>query len=235
LYRYIFFGEIEPVKEKKIIFTFKLVGYGLIVHMLFSIVKVILKMANLIEFRTHPTVALINDTSSFYKLSIIFFISVIVAPMIEELSFRLMIKPYKSNSYLGFGFLVAFMFLLFTKIYEKTNFNTEVAFHILFVLIALGIAFSVKILLKKIDFDLNNFIESKLPLFIFISSFLFSLSHIYVVDSPKSFLLYIPILLPYFFIGYILSYARLSMGFFYAFLCHALNNLFFFAFNAVTP
>ena len=118
------------------------------------------------------------------------------------------------------------MFLLFSKVYEKIDYNSEITFDLLFIIIAFMVAFLLKKVFDKKEFDLSKFIERNLPAFIFITSVLFAIAHINVVDKTNSIHLYLVLLLPYFFIGYILSYARLSMGFFYAFLCHALNNLF---------
>jgi len=233
IYKFVFLGEYKAREEKKVSLTLKLVGLGFLVHFASAIIKMLLDRYDLIEPKSHPAAELIRTTTSVYKLSIVFLSSVIITPFIEELSFRFVLKPNQFNKFLGFGFLIAFIFLLFSKVYRVNFINSQVAFYLLFIAIGFGISFLMKILATKYHIDATSLITNHLAFLIFVTSALFGMIHFGVVSRPNSFWVYIPLLLPYATIGYLHAYARLSMGFFYAVLCHVLNNLVMYILNVI--
>jgi len=210
-----------------------LVGLGLLVHFVFAIVKTVLIKYDFIEANGHPTAVFVRTSSSLYKLSIVFLLSVIIYPLMEELSFRLILNTNRIKTYFGIGFLTTFLFLIFSRIDQKAPINSEVAYNLYFIIISLIIAVIIKIAAEKFNIDVRKGISKYLPFFIFFSSVLFAIAHFNVVSHPHHLILYIPILFPYAVMGYILSYARLSMGFFYCVLCHSINNFFMFMMNLI--
>lgn len=233
LFKFIVSGKYNRYKSNKFLLTFKLVFIGLLVHFAFAVVTTILKYFNLVDFHQHPTTRLIIQTDSVFILSMIFLLTIIVHPTIEELSFRLILKPNKSNSFLGIGFLLVFLTLIFSKLHEKISINNEVAFNSLFIVVGIVVALLIKYVTTRFTFPVNEYLKQNLTKLVFITSILFAISHFYVISEPHYLVLYIPLLLPYVIIGYILSYARLSLGFMYSILCHSLNNLFFYMINLV--
>jgi len=228
--KFILTGESQTYSGNKLRFVLKIFGYGLLIHLLFTIINVLLSKYGLIEFKTHPTTDLIQATNSPLKLLVIGFLSVFLHPLMEELSFRLMLKPKGYNSVIGIGCCIAFLILQFSQVYQLLPINQEVAFDLLFVVIT-GATAIMLIYYKSGKERVNSIIEKNKALFILIANVLFGLIHIYVVSEPNYSILYIVLLLPYVLVGYLKTYALLKLGFVYAVLCHSLNNLFFVTLN----
>lgn len=232
LTRFFLSGEYTRRQNHKLIDCLKLVLIGIGIHFLFSIIKVFLNLKGLVEVKRHPAAGIISDAESYNALLIMFFLVVILHPLIEELSFRLILNPKRRNLFFGSGFLVSYVILLFSNVHKVIPINREVSFDLLFIVIGSLGALGLFYISKIISIDFSDFVKNRTALFVFITSLLFAISHFFVIGRTDFYILYVPLLLPYFLKGYILAYARLSLGFGYAVLCHSLNNLFFFALNA---
>lgn len=139
---------------------------------------------------------------------------VLFFPILEELVFRLALKPGKRNV---FGLLVA---LLYGSFLIDPDYNTPI---LLF--IALGIAFII-FLYRKIETKIVTKLYNKaLPGLIYLSSFLFGMIHIQNHTPSIVFNASFLLMFPYFCIGLFFAFVRIRFGFKYTVLLHILRNL----------
>lgn len=139
---------------------------------------------------------------------------VLFFPILEELVFRLALKPGKRNV---FGLLAA---LLYGSFLIDPDYNAPI---LLF--IALGTAFII-FLYREIETEIVTKVYDKaLPGLIYLSSFLFGMIHIQNHTSSIALSASFLYMFPYFCIGLFLAFVRIRFGFKYAVLLHILRNL----------
>jgi membrane protease YdiL (CAAX protease family) len=153
-----------------------------------------------------------------------FFYPVLLAPLIEEIIYRLWFLYSKTKLSLSIAILVPF----FTIYLAKCTLNVQWS-NLFFISIGASLVtiFPLSFFLLK-RYENQKFIpfwEKNKKIFIIISSIVFGLMHIgnYII-TPKV-ILYSPVLfLPYIFTGFIFSYTRIRIGFFAGVICHSLHN-----------
>ncbi len=163
-------------------------------------------VANLVSISTKEI-----GKENIYKVVIIF-------PLIEEILFRLFLKPTK--------FTISMFSLFFTFYMLNRNF-THIYYSGLEFYVKLFIASIVAILFYlKCDYYIP-FIEKNNKYFIIISIVVFGLAHISNIKSLHfQLMLFYPIfVIPQMIIGYFITNARLKLGFFWGILLHCLVNL----------
>lgn len=141
----------------------------------------------------------------------------IIAPIIEELTFRIGLKISKLNIaiYLGFNLMAILQIL-------------EVIEQKLLIKFLLIIFISLMCFLFLKDWHLA-FLKKKFTFFLYFNISFFALVHIGNYSfSHFSQYLFVPILIfPQIFLGIYLSYSRLKFGFFFALFIHFFHNFFF--------
>ncbi len=143
---------------------------------------------------------------------------VIIVPVIEEILFRLILKPQKF--YVGI-FTLFFSFYLLNGNFTNANF-TEPIFYLK---LSIAIVISTIIYLKG-NFYVS-FIKKNKTYFIVLSIMIFGLAHI---SNIKPFhlqlILFYPIfVIPQIIIGYFITNIRLKLGFLWGILLHCFVNL----------
>lgn len=227
LVEHIFQLKYGHLTERKWNCLWKLFLIGLLIHICTTFIITILEMLDLINNTHHPTAKNIRDENNAISLGVIFILSVIVHPIVEELSFRFFVsKKIKEFSY-GLALAISFMLVLFLKLYNQINLNYEVGFILILVALALPIGFVVHKMIQHFKLDIN------LKATVVISSLLFSIIHLNIISNQSGIIQYAIILLPYFLTGFVYSYARITMGLTYCILLHCMNNGFFFLMNVL--
>lgn len=214
--------------SNKVITFLKLFFLGLLVHLIFTILKAVFIKFDLLAVYNHPTSTFLQEhVNDQQKVLYAFFLTVVIHPLIEELSFRLLLDTNRLKISMGVGFMISFVILLVTKIHVTLSLiNSELSFVILFTLIGLliGLTISKLKLFIKISSD-----RWGLSYVTFTSAVVFSLVHFNVVGFENY--LSIVKIIPFFFVGYLLAYIKLRYGFWLAWFFHSFNNLFFFLSN----
>lgn len=219
--------ESEVEKGKRLKECSRIFLSVLAIHIIFTTIGLIAAKFDLYIKSKHPNSVLIENTEDWQALFLIFFSSTIIHPLTEELSFRFSNSIQSNQVLLGFCFMSAFVLTLFFDLNELL-FTAKIPFSLF--IIGLGLA---TYLLLRIVVPQHKFSTSGLFIIIILSNLVFALVHLNVNSTQENLLGYFIILFPFFFVGCLYSYARITMGFSYAFLCHAMNNGFFFFLNLI--
>ncbi len=169
----------------------------------------------------------INAVSEFAingNLLMIFLLGGVVAPFIEETTFRLPLrfKPF----YLGLAtfFAARIISVFINRVYfPESNLTLQVWF------IPLLLSLSVYAILRRPDIKdrLNNFYASHFGGIFYILTILFGMMHITNYSEVRNILLVVVLLgLPQVIVGLVLGFIRLRHGFWYGFLMHGMYNTF---------
>jgi membrane protease YdiL (CAAX protease family) len=159
----------------------------------------------------------IEETEFNYSPFIVFLLMVCLGPVIEELFFRLILKPIYRNCVI---FSVLTVLLSFIFMYKKVIF-LSIPFSLLTV-VNLTFLLNKKLLRKTQIFFLRNFY-----VFFYLSSLLFGLLHA-TNFKPFNFklILIMPVLVsPLIVAGIILGFIRMKFGIAYSILLHMFINL----------
>jgi uncharacterized protein len=162
-------------------------------------------------------IASIKETDFNYSPLIVFLSMVLLAPIIEELIFRLILKPRYINCVI-FTLVNGLLAIIF--LYKKVFF--------MFIPVSLISLISLYFLLNKKGFkNLQTFFLGHFKLFFYLSSFLFGFLHVTNYE-PFNYKLIIvmPILIsPIVVTGILLGFIRMKFGIIYSILLHSLINL----------
>jgi membrane protease YdiL (CAAX protease family) len=167
-------------------------------------------------------IASIEDTDFNYSSFKVFLSMVFLAPIIEELLFRLILKPKFQN---------LLIFLIFSGILA-ISFLVRKAF-ILFIIFLLLSVFCFIILISKKKFrKVQVYFLAHFPLLFYTSSVFFGFVHItnYEPFNYKLILIMPILVLPMILIGIILGFIRMKFGITYSVLLHSMINIFPFIF-----
>ena len=227
LIKRIFLLKYDHLIERKWNCLWKLFLIGLLIHASMTSIITILEMMDLINSTNHPTTKNIRDENNAINLGVIFILSVIVHPIVEELSFRLFVTENSKKFSYGLALALSFILVLFLGLYELINLNYEVSFILMLTILALPIGFMLHEILRRTDLSID------FKVIVLISSLLFAIIHLNIVSNQQSTIQYAIVLLPYFLSGLVYSYARITMGFAYCILLHCMNNGFFFLINVL--
>lgn len=139
---------------------------------------------------------------------------VILAPIVEEVCFRAILKNDKFSISI---FIVGILYLFLLKLILIKN------EHIIFILLFCYLVFNT--LLKALNIQFRQYKRNELRFLVLISCFFFGMAHIlnYEISWQNSFSFFF-IFTPYFFSGVILSMLRLKFGLFYSILSHSIWN-----------
>ncbi|QSE97828.1 type II CAAX prenyl endopeptidase Rce1 family protein [Fulvivirga lutea] len=206
----------------KIYDVIKLLCIHILATFLFSLLKVALEAFDLHDFNP----PLINDSlKSEFPVAFIL-LTILIVPVIEELSFRLFLKPNNTNVELGIAAFVSILFIFFI----------DMRAHLLFLPIYLRVSFAYVILLVTFYtfikfFFLNysrikarsiSFLKSNFSLILF--NIIFAAMH-YKSELGTAYIWLYPVTLGSYFVGgYIYSILRIRHGLKYGILCHSMYN-----------
>jgi hypothetical protein len=159
-----------------------------------------------------------------YDFFTLCFITILIAPIVEELSFRSLLKPSKVNYTLSIGFMfyvgVSYFFGSFYIIDE--NFIVKVGG--VFIVMGVMVAFFEKRNWVKI----NSFGEKNFVLIFYVVSILFGYLHLLNFgDVSLDKMLFSPVIVfPFVVMGVVLGYVRIILGLKWAITLHVLFNAF---------
>ncbi len=153
-------------------------------------------------------------------------LTLILGPVIEEITFRLFLKYSNLNLSISIGGFCYFLISLITK----TKFYSLESSTLMKVVTSIIISFLIYILIEKKnkDFLLRAFWKRNQLKIIYFSIFIFGLIHLYNIKNldTKTMLLFPILISPQLIIGLLSSYLRLNCGFYYAIIFHSLVNFF---------
>lgn len=209
--------------KEKILFLLKCI----LLYFLFSITSILLIFA-VDEFIVHglgfPSIrALIKKSKSMIIENYNLFSIVILVPLIEELFFRLILKPYKKNIAF-FSFMFSFMICYGGQYPNKID--TYLLFSLLISLLFSVLVFYV--LNKKTHIEEILWKNQKILVIFF--TLIFGLIHISNIDKVgtlhwKLSLFYPIYVLPQMIMGYFCAVLRLKSGLIWGVLFHSIINL----------
>lgn len=225
--------EARKPTSSKLIAVLSLFFIGLLFHLFFAIGKFYLKQLGYVASLSHSTVAAIREETDIFTLILIFLSSSLLHPFMEELAYRLVVVPTRQTLAFGIGSLITLFTLTTSRIYQRTPFGDEVSYDVIFFASSALIALVLWQLFQRNPNLVSILTRVKPRSWALITSALFAISHINVIPDTTNLLVLIWLLLPFFVNGILISYARVSMGFLFGFLIHALNNSFFYAINAL--
>lgn len=152
------------------------------------------------------------------------FVILIIAPLIEEISYRLFLKFTPLNLALSFTFISYFVLSLATKTeYYIINFSS-----LYILLICVGVFVISYLLIKKKKEIITQFYKNKFRLILYFSILLFAYSHLTNYPIKTTVLILSPILIiPQIISGILYSYIRLKLGFMLGVALHIISNLLF--------
>ena len=148
------------------------------------------------------------------------FMVVILGPLVEELSFRLILVPKRRN-------IAIFTFVFSFLIMNKTYYLIEIDWLLLMSLAVSGLlSFLVFNLLKRKP-EIETAIGKRQKIITMVSVVLFGLLHIVNIENLhwELALLYPVYALPQMILGYVSSVQRLKLGFVWGLLFHSMINL----------
>lgn len=148
---------------------------------------------------------------------------VILAPLMEEISFRLCLKIKKINIAISFGVQLFYIFIILDVIDLPLLYN------------ALFIILSSTVVYFLINQKILAFLKKHFKYFVYYNIIFFGLTHAlnYEYSSLQQYF-YIPILISFpTVLGAYLSYVRLKHGFLFVLSAHALHNLILFLLSSL--
>ena len=186
---------------------------------------------NVIDVPYDPVV---SNSQPLILSSIIFFIfGVILAPIIEELSFRYPLK-YTQNA-LSIG-LIFFTISAFFTNQTVISGHHNMSFFIQRLMNPNFLRFLLAILLiyfvtrfEKVNVFLSNIWDKYLTVIIYLLAAYFAYEHFPMPKTAKNLIWIPPLILPYFISALYFSYIRLKFNLLYCILLHTIGNLIFFA------
>lgn len=209
-----FANEEKRTFKESIHFLIKLFLFLILIKILY------LGLTLLINLSDSVSIPIVSNDFKFDTYSGIqkFFLGAILAPIVEELIFRLNLKFSKRNFLIMFAGIA---YSIFKIIIQLDWYYALLITSILTLL--LGVLLKNEVLVQLAEFWKKN----RLTVFYFLL-FSFALLHITNYDLNFSFLMYVPILiLPHLLAGIVFSYARLESGIVMAISVHILNNALF--------
>ncbi|WP_375580316.1 CPBP family glutamic-type intramembrane protease [Marivirga tractuosa] len=212
--------QLQPLAatDSKLKVSLRIYGLGLLVIVIFSIFKIIAADFGLYESYHHHVTDSLANAESLERILYVLLTSVIIYPLVEELSFRLWLVKNTKRFFLGLGFFFILILLVLTEFNKLVPINFDLSFVIFFISFGLLLAYLLFKLMPE-SFELPP-----IYLLIIISSILFALLHLNVTGKQTNILGYLIILLPYSIKGYFYGYINYRIGFRYSFLVHALHN-----------
>lgn len=211
--RFLFKGEVSQ-ENFGIIGNIKFIATTYLKILLFYIVVVVI-FAVLGFMKSDASPSIKNDNIPQY-FTLLFVC--IIAPIIEELIFRLPLKTNKINLLVAIFCLNVFIFFITKKHFKGLTEN-----YILNLIYFISLVVSMMFTYVK-NHELINFIENNFILFLHTSAVVFCLFHIknynFNIDSILPYLLMFLVL----FIGYFFSYITLRFGIKYSIAMHVFHN-----------
>jgi membrane protease YdiL (CAAX protease family) len=153
----------------------------------------------------------------------IILMSVIIAPIMEEITFR----GWLIYNRIAIAIVPAVLFVYFISphIFHQKLFD-EMTNTIISLFTGTILSLCTYFLLKKIEIHLIKLWNKNTRILLFISAVLFGYVHIFNYNITLNLILFSPfILLPFIVGGLIIGYIRIRMGFFWGLTYHVTNNL----------
>ena len=149
-----------------------------------------------------------------------FFLVVILAPLVEELIFRLILVPKRRN-------IAIFTFVFSFLILNKTYYVNKIDWLLLVSLVVSGLLSFLVFKLLKRNSKIETAIGKRQKIITMVSVVLFGLLHIANIENLhwELALLYPVYALPQMILGYVSSVQRLKLGFVWGLLFHSMINL----------
>ncbi|MEM1312299.1 MAG: CPBP family glutamic-type intramembrane protease [Patescibacteria group bacterium] len=158
----------------------------------------------------------LSSTSAWEVILII----VILGPILEELAFRLYLKPYKRSFLIGIYF---YLLLLISTLFSYTESLTNAYYLIGSVIFATLIIIGSFIFIKKVWIE--KVIEKYFRFLVYLSTITFGLIHITNYENLNQYWwLSLLLVLPQLIVGAVLPYVRVRLGFIWSILTHSLYN-----------
>lgn len=159
------------------------------------------------------------DKETLYSI----FLTCLLAPLIEELAFRLPLVFSKTNLSISFAILSFFMINKFFDLDDHYDLENH---FILRVALSCCFGFLIWTIINRYSMSINKFYRDKLGIIVYSYILLFAFMHVAnYEEGVNSLLVSIFIMLPHFISGLILSFVRLNYGFSYSLFLHILNNV----------
>ncbi|GER59123.1 CPBP family glutamic-type intramembrane protease [Patiriisocius marinus] len=185
-----------------ILILFKILYLALVLGIELSASVTIPKVANDLEF---------DNYNGLLKFTLV----ALIAPILEELTFRLGLKFSKTN--------VLFFIAGITYIFLKIIIQLE--WYICLIMVAVITLLFSLVLKNKLLQKLKDFWKKNRLLLFYFLLFSFTFLHITNFKLDNAILIYLPLLmLPHLLAGFVFSYARLKSGILLAICLHVLNN-----------
>ncbi len=217
-----FFSFVANPKYKRVELSFMLVLKYLVFGILLSCITYIIILLCILLINALYDQPLVYKGADFVKSKYnpfwLFIIINILAPLIEELAFRLPLKRKKAFLYIALTVLSYFVICIY-KGYSYYSLDQYLPIRIGGALLLSGVLY---FLLKKCYF------RSRFSIIVYLNILLFSLLHVlnYSFELANIPLLIVKII-PQLFLGLLLSYFRVRLGFLFACGFHILNNIIF--------
>jgi len=161
----------------------------------------------------------------------VFLIAALLGPIMEEVSFRLFLRPYPFNLSFGF-FMILFVVLIEVfdvQLFHFLKFDILNPFLVLFIIFSsiISLAFLASLVLKKrVDFKkVEALYLRKFPFIFYSASLIFAVLHIGNYYNLKNYLwLAILLVAPQIILSFFLGYVRMSYGFVWSVVFHIFHN-----------
>lgn len=173
-----------------------------------------------------------KDNLTIYEINLLeVFLTCLLAPLIEELAFRLPLCFSTINLSISTTIISFFLINRFFDLDDHYDLSHNFFFR---VLISCLLGFLIYLLVKSYSKFFEGFYHKRLGIVVYSYTLFFAFMHIANYEANSNYLLIsVFIILPHLISGLILSFARLNYGFSYSLFLHFLNNLLPFAVFAV--
>jgi len=162
----------------------------------------------------------ISDLESEISTTALFFLAVILAPLLEELVFRFPLRYRRGAIFL----LVLCISMISFYVFQNT-FSQKINATISGTIAIMGIIFIGTLSNKSGLERISQFLKDYYPWIFYMTAMMFAFAHIFNYDLPDDRWYLTPILvLPQLILGLFLGYVRLRYGIWASILMHAMNN-----------
>lgn len=222
VFKLAFKSDFHKIENGKVLASLKLFLIGLFVQVYSAFVQATLSQSGFIQMKGHPALRSIEKSN---QLFLAFLSIAVLTPIAEEFAFRYILGGRKFHLTFGIGGLASFCIWILSGWYKHLSFLGILAFDLPFLFLTIGLGLVLHYVSNS-SFEVKS--KSQLLILLHATSILFALSHFRIIPVSDQIWISSILLSPYYLMGLIYAYARVSLDMRFAILIHSLNNSFFF-------
>ncbi|MDQ3099261.1 MAG: CPBP family glutamic-type intramembrane protease [bacterium] len=212
----------EGAEQQSVLFVFKQL-LTLISWLYVLVFPVAIAITLLLKLLNYDGVNAVNELAMNGEFWEVLFLGVVLAPLIEEITFRLPLRYHRAYLLLSSFMVIRIIVVFFLRQSFPNLAQTSLMAGVIPLVLTTGVYFLLR--LERVEKRVINFYTNRFPLLFYTATILFGLMHITNYSNVQNIVLIVLLLcIPQLIVGSILGFIRIRYGFAYALLMHAIYN-----------